>query len=87
MTDNGLLPMKPPGLKERGVIWVKTASKTVQYEPLVIQADNPGWHDVVVFDADGDGDPDMVSKVWNADGPSYHVDYWRNDITSQSLPE
>jgi hypothetical protein len=27
----------------------------------------------------GDGDPDIVSKIWNKDGPTYHVVYWRND--------
>jgi hypothetical protein len=28
---------------------------------------------------DGDGDIDLVSKVWNKDGAAYHADYWRND--------
>jgi hypothetical protein len=34
---------------------------------------------VSVGDVDGDGDDDLVSKIWNADGPTYHADYWRND--------
>jgi hypothetical protein len=26
-----------------------------------------------------DGWSDIVTKVWNKDGATYHVDYWRND--------
>jgi len=32
--------------------------------------------------ADINKDGEIVSKVWNADGPNYHVDYWRNDINN-----
>lgn len=39
-----------------------------------------GTGGAAVGDFDGDGDVDLVSKVWNADGPGYHVDFWRNDI-------
>lgn len=84
MTSNGLLPMKPKDLKERGVIWARTDGKDVEFAPIVIHIDNPGWHDVAAFDVDGDGDTDLVSKVWNADGATYHVDYWRNDIRTRS---
>lgn len=80
MMSNGLLPMKPKGLKERGVIWAGAGDGNVKFMPVVIHVDNPGWHDVAAFDADGDGDVDLVSKVWNADKGAYHVDYWRNDI-------
>lgn len=38
-----------------------------------------GWHDVALGDVDGDGDIDLVSKVWNKDGATYHADYWRNE--------
>jgi VCBS repeat protein len=82
MMSNGLLPMKPKDLKERGVIWARSGGKGVEFAPVVIHVDNPGWHDVAAFDVDGDGDVDLVSKVWNADGEAYHVDYWRNDIRS-----
>ena len=84
MTSSGLLPMKPKGLKERGVIWARTGNANMEFTPVVIHVDNPGWHDVAAFDADSDGDVDLVSKVWNADEAAYHVDYWRNDIRHQS---
>ena len=31
------------------------------------------------MDVDGDGDTDIVSKIWNADGLKYHADLWRNE--------
>lgn len=80
MMKDGKLPMKPDGLKERGVIWVNSGGLNPTFEPVVIQEGNPGWHDATLGDIDGDGNIDIVSKVWNADSPNYHVDYWRNDI-------
>lgn len=82
MVRNGKLPMKAKGLKERGVVWVNSGSTPPVFTPQVIQEDNPGWHDACLGDVDGDGDIDIVSKIWNKDGPTYHADYWRND----SLP-
>lgn len=79
MVSQGKLPMKPKGLLPRGVIWSRAAGDAVAFEPVVIQVGNPGWHDVQVADVDGDGRPDLISKIWNADGPSYHADYWHND--------
>jgi hypothetical protein len=88
MVENGLIAMKPEGLKERGVIWENVGTSTApRFTPRVLHEDNPGWHDAVVVDFDGDGDPDLVSKVWNADGPSYHADLWRNDISECAAPE
>jgi len=79
MESSGKLAMKPRGLKERGVIWLSSGSRQPTFSPVVIQIDNPGWHDAQLGDVDGDGDIDIVTKVWNKDGVAYHADYWRND--------
>lgn len=81
MVSGGKVAMKPKGLKERGVVWenIGEAAKPA-FNPVVIHIDNPGWHDIQVGDVDGDGDVDIVSKIWNKDGETYHADFWRNDI-------
>jgi hypothetical protein len=71
--------MKPAGLKERGFFWENTGKKGKPgFRVRVIHTDNPGWHDVQAGDADGDGDTDLASKVWNKDDAFYHADYWEN---------
>ena len=80
MEADGLLAMKPVGLKERGVIWENDGGSPPVFHPVIIHIDNPGWHDASLGDVDGDGDVDIATKVWNADGPNYHADFWRNDI-------
>lgn len=73
--------MKPAGLKERGWIWLNVGnSHKPKFKEIVFQVDNPGWHEAQTGDVDGDGDIDIVSKVWNKDGVYYHVDYWENII-------
>ena len=80
MTAQGKLPMKPAGLKPRGVIWANSGGRNPTFTPTVIHVGWPGWHDVALGDVDGDGDIDIVSKIWNTDHPPYHADYWRNDL-------
>jgi hypothetical protein len=38
-----------------------------------------GTGGIPLADFDGDGDTDIITKVWNKDGDAYHADYWRND--------
>ncbi|HBL76413.1 MAG: hypothetical protein A2W90_14210 [Bacteroidetes bacterium GWF2_42_66] len=80
MEKSGKVAMKPRGLKERGVIWYSRGGKEPEFEIDVIHVDNPGWHDAQLGDVDGDGDLDIVSKVWSADGVAHHADYWRNEL-------
>ena len=80
MVENGLVPMKPEGLEERGVVWENVGTTAApRFVPRVIHRGRPGWHDTVGVDFDGDGDTDLVSKVWHTGGRPYHVDLWRND--------
>lgn len=83
MESGGKIAMKPRGLKERGVIWLGSGGDRPQFRPVVIHTDNPGWHDAELGDVDGDGDLDIVTKIWNKDGVAYHADYWRNDTPRQ----
>ncbi|MBO7744649.1 VCBS repeat-containing protein [Paenibacillus sp. MWE-103] len=84
MMDSGKLPMKPLGLKERGIIWVNVGEDGLpHFKPIVISDDKPGWHDAVIGDVNGDGSIDIISKEWHVEGPNYHVDYWRNDTLAK----
>lgn len=80
--------MKPKGLAERGFLWINTGTKRKPgFTCQIINTDNPGWHDTVLTDVDGDGDKDLLTKVWNADEGTdgnpdrkWHISYWRNEL-------
>lgn len=80
MEAAGKRAMKPRGLKPRGVIWYNRGKSNPQFDIYVINTGFPGWHDAQAGDIDNDGDIDIVSKIWNTDGPSYHLDLWRNEL-------
>jgi len=80
--------MKPKGLAERGFLWINTGTiKKPRFIYQIINTDNPGWHDTVLTDVDGDGDKDLMTKVWNADEGTdghpdreWHISFWRNEL-------
>ncbi len=73
--------MKPEGLMERGIVFQNTgSSQNPKFSPIILNEDNPGWHDALVGDVEGDGDIDIVSKIWDGDGVRYHIDFWENEL-------
>ena len=76
----------PEGAYPRWYIWenVSTAS-CIQFRERVILDSRLGGHDALVADADGDGDLDIFSKVWNLwpGNPNEgreHADYLENKL-------
>jgi hypothetical protein len=67
---------------------LKIPPKKTTSEYQIINVDNPGWHDTILrdIDGDGDGDIDLITKVWKTDegkdsnpDHKWHICYWRND--------
>jgi len=83
--------MKEPAFAERGFLWINDGTKDKpEFRCQVIHTDNPGWHDAILKDADGDGDIDIITKVWNADEGAdgnpdrkWHISYWRNELITK----
>lgn len=78
--------LAPEGATPRWYVWENISKhQPVKFVERVIIDNRLGGHDVLVGDADGDGDPDLFSKVWNLwpgsvnDGIE-HGDFFENTI-------
>jgi len=75
---------RPP----RWFIWENTDGKGGKFVERVVLDANLGGHEAVAADFDGDGDIDIVSKLWrprkdNANGGRNHVDFLENVLNGR----
>jgi hypothetical protein len=73
----------PSGAGPRWYIFENLGKDQVTFQEKVILDNGLGGHDARVGDIDGDGDLDIVSKIWrrwpeNANGGKEHVDWLEN---------
>jgi hypothetical protein len=73
----------PSGAGPRWYIFENLGKEQVTFQEKVILDNGLGGHDARVGDIDGDGDLDIVSKIWrrwpeNANGGKEHVDWLEN---------
>jgi hypothetical protein len=73
----------PSGAGPRWYIWENVGTRDLRFREKVILDNGLGGHDARVGDIDGDGDQDIVSKIWkrwpeNANGGKEHVDWLEN---------
>jgi hypothetical protein len=71
----------PGGVAPRWFLWVNLGGG--RFREQVVLDERLGGHDVQLGDIDGDGDPDLASKVWsrwpgNANAGLAHVDWLEN---------
>ncbi len=67
----------------RWFIWENVDGKGAVFRERIIIDNGLGGHEAVVADVDGDGDPDICSKLWhprkdNANGGRNHADFIEN---------
>jgi len=80
--DSSILPMGAP---PRWFIWENDGGETPTFTERVIFNGRLGGHDAMAADVDGDGDLDILSKIWNvwsenANGGVEHVDVLENTL-------
>lgn len=80
--DSSILPMGAP---PRWFIWESDGGTPPTFTERVIFNGRLGGHDALAADLDGDGDLDIVSKIWsrweeNANGGVEHVDLLENTL-------
>lgn len=80
--DSSLLPMGAP---PRWFIWENDGKSPPSFTERIIFNSRLGGHDALAADVDGDGDLDILSKIWNvwsgnANGGLEHVDVLENTL-------
>ena len=80
--DTSIFPMGAP---PRWYIWENEGGESPSFTERIIFDGRLGGHDALAADVDGDGDLDILSKVWNvwgqnANGGRVHVDVLENTL-------